>query len=152
MFISMLQRWCLYALQNKTSESSNLPRTDMAVPTDRKTITLSEANAVSAPVPPDPPPVPGIPDPQKKEEKDTKDPNLANPRLFVNRPCIYERHLPGDAYITAHIQRLQHGYYSCSTVSDKDFEHVDFVAVNFVFHSPRTNAHRFMAANIRASV
>lgn len=124
----------------------------MAVPTDRKAITLSEANAVSAPVPPDPPPVPGIPDPQKKEEKDTKDPNLANPRLFVNRPCIYERHLPGDAYITAHIQRLQHGYYSCSTVSDKDFEHVDFVAVNFVFHSPRTNAHRFMAANIRASV
>ncbi|GES62883.1 hypothetical protein ATEIFO6365_0005050300 [Aspergillus terreus] len=80
------------------------------------------------------------------------DPNLANPRLLVNRTCIYERHLPANAYITAHVQRLQHGHYSSPAVSDQDFDHVDFLSINFVFHSPNTLAHRFRAATIRASV
>lgn len=109
---------------------------------------------VSAAAPPGPPPLPSVP-PAKQDDngsKPSQDSNLANPRLLINRSCIYERHLPGDAYITAHVQRLQHGYYSCHAVSDKDFEHVDFLAVNFVFHSPNTLAHRFMAATIRASV
>ncbi|KAF9892210.1 hypothetical protein FE257_001986, partial [Aspergillus nanangensis] len=80
------------------------------------------------------------------------DPNLANPRLLINRACIYERHLPANTYITAHVQRLQHGHYSSSAVSDRDFDHVDFLSVNFIFHSPNTNTHRFKAATIRASV
>ncbi|KAI9934075.1 hypothetical protein ASPWEDRAFT_179993 [Aspergillus wentii DTO 134E9] len=80
------------------------------------------------------------------------DPNIANPRLLVNRPCIYERRLPGNAYITAHVQRLQHGFYSSPAVSDRDFDFVDFFAVHFVFHSPNTLDHRFKAATIRASV
>ncbi|KAF4239605.1 hypothetical protein CNMCM6457_008525 [Aspergillus fumigatiaffinis] len=80
------------------------------------------------------------------------DPNLANPRLLLNGACIYERQLPGDAYITAHVQRLQHGFYSSPAVSDKDYDHVDFLGINFVFHSPNTLAHRFKAATIRASV
>lgn len=98
-----------------------------------------------------PPPLLQIP-PKQKDSETEPDPNIANPRLLVNRACIYERHLPGDAYITAHVQRLQHGYYSSPSVSDKDFDHVDFLAVNFVFHSPNTLEHRFMAATIRASV
>lgn len=77
---------------------------------------------------------------------------MSNPRLLVNRPSIYERQLPGDAYITAHVQRLQHGYYSSPAVSDVDAEHVDFLAVSFVFHSPHTLAHRFKSATIRAGI
>lgn len=81
-----------------------------------------------------------------------RDRNLADPRLLVNGTCIYERLLPGDAYVTAHVQRLQHGHYSSPIVSGKELEHVDFVAVNFVFHAPHTLSHRFRAATIRASV
>ncbi|KAL4976104.1 hypothetical protein BDW66DRAFT_159856 [Aspergillus desertorum] len=80
------------------------------------------------------------------------DPNIPDQRLSINRPCIYERRLPGNAYITAHVQRLQHGYYSTSAVSDRDINHVDFLAVSFAFHSPDTRNHRFKAATIRASL
>ena len=87
-----------------------------------------------------------------KERTAASDPNIPDHRLNVNRPCIYERRLPGNAYITAHVQRLQHGYYSTDAVSDRDIDHVDFLAVNFVFHSPDTLSHRFKAATIRASL
>lgn len=80
------------------------------------------------------------------------DPNMSNPRLLVNRACIYERQLPGDAYITAHVQRLQHGYYSTPDVSDLEAEHVDFLALSFVFHSAHTLSHRFKSATIRAGI
>lgn len=78
----------------------------------------------------------------------SRDPNLAKPRLHLNRTCIYERHLPGDAYITAHVSRLQHGFYSSPAVSEQDFDHVDFLAVDFVFHAPHTLTHPFKAATI----
>ncbi|KAE8384226.1 hypothetical protein BDV23DRAFT_189434 [Aspergillus alliaceus] len=93
---------------------------------------------------------PSVPDIPSAET--SIDPNLANPRLMVNRACIYERQLPGDAYITAHVQRLQHGFYSSAAVSDQDLDHVDFLGINFVFHSPNTLTHRFKAATIRVSV
>lgn len=80
------------------------------------------------------------------------DPNMSNPRLLVNRACIYERQLPGDAYITAHVQRLQHGYYSTPDVSDLEAEHVDFLALSFVFHSAHTLSHRSKSATIRAGI
>ncbi|KAJ5822766.1 hypothetical protein N7447_005106 [Penicillium robsamsonii] len=86
--------------------------------------------------------------------KETEQPNLnlANPRLLINRGLIYERRLPGDAYITAHVQRLQHGYYSSNVVSDADAEHVDFLAIAFTFHSPHTITHRIRSATISVSV
>ncbi|KAF3400018.1 hypothetical protein F1880_008273 [Penicillium rolfsii] len=80
------------------------------------------------------------------------DPNMANPRLQVNRACIYERRLPGDAYITAHVARLQHGFYASKAVSDKDADHVDFLAISFVFHAPHTLEHRFKSATIKATI
>ncbi|KAJ5092355.1 hypothetical protein NUU61_007225 [Penicillium alfredii] len=99
---------------------------------------------------------PSLPPPEKGapplKDKKPPDPNMANPRLLVNRACIYERRLPGDAYITVHVQRLQHGFYSSAAVSDKDAEHVDFLALGFTFHSPHTLTHRFKAATIRATV
>ncbi|KAJ5669290.1 hypothetical protein N7462_010360 [Penicillium macrosclerotiorum] len=88
--------------------------------------------------------------PQKKVK--VQDPNMSNPRLLVNRACIYERQLPSNAYITAHVARLQHGYYSSNAVSDRDAECVDFLAISFVFHTPNTLSHRFKAATIRVSV
>ena len=99
--------------------------------------------------PPQPPPT--IPD-NKKNQDPPQDMNKSNPRLLVNRESIYERQLPGDAYITVYVQRLQHGYYSSSAVSDPEAENVDFLALSFVFHSPHTLSHRFKSATIRASV
>lgn len=32
-------------------------------------------------------------------------------RFQINQRCIYERRLPGHAYVTAHIERLQHSHY-----------------------------------------
>ncbi|KAJ5701457.1 hypothetical protein N7488_009005 [Penicillium malachiteum] len=89
--------------------------------------------------------------PEKKQKK-LLDSNMSNPRLLLNRPCIYERRLPGNAYITAHIQRLQHGYYSSTTMSDVDARHVDFLAISFVFHATNTQTHRFKSATIRVSI
>ena len=99
-------------------------------------------------------PSPSAHNTDQTELKDEKlsDPNMSNPRLLVNRPCIYERRLPGGAYITAHVQRLQHGHYSSLAVSDNDSENVDFLAISFVFHASHTLKHRFKSATIRAGV
>ncbi|KAJ5260032.1 hypothetical protein N7505_009413 [Penicillium chrysogenum] len=86
------------------------------------------------------------------KEKEPPDPNKADPRLTLNRALIYERRLPGDAYITGHVQRLQHGYYSNDAVSDEDAKHVDFLAIAFTFHSPHTTTHRIKSATISVSV
>ncbi|KAL1964372.1 hypothetical protein VTN77DRAFT_7057 [Rasamsonia byssochlamydoides] len=80
------------------------------------------------------------------------DPNLTDSRLLVHRKCIYERRLPGNAYITAHVERLQHGYFSSPIISGRDIDHVDFLAVNFVFHPSDCRSHRFKAATIKASI
>lgn len=84
--------------------------------------------------------------------KKPKDPNLTDSRLLVHRRCIYERRLPGNAYITAHVERLQHGYFSSPNLSGRDIDHVDFLAVNFVFHPSDCQSHRFKAATIKASI
>ncbi|KAJ5778933.1 hypothetical protein N7457_006653 [Penicillium paradoxum] len=97
-------------------------------------------------------PIPVIPPVQETNPPDPPDPNMANPRLIFNRALIYERRLPGDAYITAHVQRLQHGYYSSEIVSDKGAKHVDFLAIAFTFHSPHTITHRIKSATIKVSV
>src|SRR5699024_3668150 len=39
-----------------------------------------------------------------------REPNIAGPRIHFNRVCVYERRLPGGSYVTAHIQRHQHGF------------------------------------------
>lgn len=91
-------------------------------------------------------------DQNDNKHKKQNDPNMTDPRLLVNRPCIYERQLPGDAYITAHVQRLQHGYYDSPILPEIDAEHVDFLAISFVFHSVNTREHRFKSATIRVRI
>ncbi|GAB1197385.1 hypothetical protein APSETT444_006678 [Aspergillus pseudonomiae] len=115
-------------------------------------VTIDRPAAPAPPGTPSPPASRRPSAPEHSSAEPSTDPNLANPRLMVNRACIYERHLPGDAYVTAHVQRLQHGFYSSAAVSDQDLDHVDFLGINFVFHSPNTLTHRFKAATIRASL
>ena len=116
---------------------------DPIITNGTQTVTTTTTTTTTATSQPDPlSPAPG-PD----------DPNLADLRLLINGKSIYERHLPGQTYITARVQRLQHGYFSAGSImQDGDLENVDFVALNFVFHAPRTNKFRFSAATIRASL
>lgn len=80
------------------------------------------------------------------------DPNMSDGRLLINRRCIYERKLPGDAYVTAHAERLQHGYFSSKNTSDPEIAHVDFLAVNIVLHPGDSGKHRFKSATIKATI
>jgi hypothetical protein len=38
-----------------------------------------------------------------------KDDNVPKKRLQIHQKCLYERSLPGNAFISAHVNRLQHG-------------------------------------------
>ncbi|CRG92382.1 hypothetical protein PISL3812_09441 [Talaromyces islandicus] len=82
----------------------------------------------------------------------TTDRNMTDSRLLANRKCIYERRLPGNAYITAHVERLQHGYFGSEHTSDSEIPNVDFLGINFVFHPSDCDNHRFKAATIRATI
>ncbi|KAL6170243.1 hypothetical protein ACJQWK_03232 [Exserohilum turcicum] len=76
------------------------------------------------------------------------DPNIPRKRLHVNQECLYERRLPGKAYVSAHVNRLQHGYYRSSVLHEPAIYHVYFVSVHFVFHPHDPDAHRFKSAEI----
>ncbi|OAL38105.1 hypothetical protein AYO20_02557 [Fonsecaea nubica] len=80
-----------------------------------------------------------------------RDPNAPDYRYQVNQKCIYERRLPGGSYITAHVQRLQSGYYDSPVIHEDRIDNVRFVAVNFVFH-PSSSTFRFKAAEIRIAL
>ena len=41
-------------------------------------------------------------------------PDGPNNRYQINQRCLYERRLPGEAYMTAHVERLQPGIYDDS--------------------------------------
>jgi hypothetical protein len=80
-----------------------------------------------------------------------RDPNAPDHRLELNSKCIYERRLPGQAYITCHVDRLQSGFYDSDSIHENSIEHVRFVALHFVFH-PTSTVNRFTGATIRVSV
>jgi hypothetical protein len=85
-------------------------------------------------------------------KRKSTDPNMTDGRLLVNRRCIYERQLPGDAYVTAHAERLQHGFFNSKNTSDPEIPYVDFLGVNFVMHPGDSEKHRFKAATIKATI
>jgi hypothetical protein len=76
-----------------------------------------------------------------------RDPNAPDYRYQVNQKCIYERRLPGGSYITAHVQRLQSGFYDSPVIHEDCIDNVRFVAINFVFH-PSRSTFRFTNAQI----
>jgi hypothetical protein len=80
------------------------------------------------------------------------DANVPKKRLQIHQKCLYERTLPGDAFISAHITRLQHGYYESSALHEDSMDNVYFASVHFVFHPHDPRNHRFKGADIRVSV
>ncbi|RMD41671.1 hypothetical protein DV735_g3439, partial [Chaetothyriales sp. CBS 134920] len=81
----------------------------------------------------------------------TRDPNAPENKYQVNQQCIYERRLPGGSYITAHLQRLQSGFYDSPVIHEDLIDNVRFVALNFVFHPSRSHF-RFKYAEIRLAL
>lgn len=79
------------------------------------------------------------------------DPNAPDSRLDIESRCIYERRLPGNAYITAHVTRLQDGFYDSPDTHGDCVNNVRFLAVSFVFH-PCENVNRFQAATVTIGI
>ena len=82
----------------------------------------------------------------------SNDPNIPKKRLHLNQICLYERRLPGKAYVSAHVNRLQHGFHKSDVLHDPAINHVYFVSVRFVFHPHDPEAHRFKSAEIQVSL
>jgi hypothetical protein len=82
----------------------------------------------------------------------TRDCNVPKKRLQIHQKCLYERTLPGEAFISAHVTRLQHGFFETSSLHEDTMENVYFVSVHFVFHPHDPRSHRFKSADIRVSV
>ncbi|KAH3949344.1 hypothetical protein HBI56_102770 [Parastagonospora nodorum] len=83
----------------------------------------------------------------------SKDINTPKKRLQIHKKCLYERTLPGNAYISAHVNRLQHGYFSDSSILHGGaLDNVFFVSVHFVFHPQDPRSHRFKSADIEVCV
>ncbi|OQU94940.1 hypothetical protein CLAIMM_01218 [Cladophialophora immunda] len=80
-----------------------------------------------------------------------RDRNAPDYRYQVNQKCIYERRLPGGSYITAHVQRLQSGFYDSPVIHEDRIDNVRFVAINFVFH-PSSSTFRFKSAEINIAL
>ena len=81
-----------------------------------------------------------------------RDPNVPKRRLLVNQRCLYERTLPGNTYIAAHANRLQHGHYESQALHEPVIDNLYFVSVHFVFHPSDPESHRFKSAEIKVCV
>lgn len=83
---------------------------------------------------------------------DISDPNAPVRRLQLHQKCLYERMLPGRAFISAHVNRLQHGYYESKALHEAAVDNIYFVSVHFVFHPQDHRSHRFKSAVIKVSL
>lgn len=81
-----------------------------------------------------------------------QDPNAPLKRLQLHQKSLYERTMPGSAFVSAHVNRLQHGYYESKALHEGPLNNVYFVSVHFVFHPRDHHYHRFRAATIKVSV
>ncbi|KAF1955244.1 hypothetical protein CC80DRAFT_415570 [Byssothecium circinans] len=96
---------------------------------------------------------------EKEKEKEKPqpikpDPNRPQKRLQLHQKCLYERMMPGRAFVSAHVNRLQHGYYEngSGVLHEGPMDNVAFVSVHFVFHPYDPRAHRFKSAEIKVSI
>ncbi|KAF1944683.1 hypothetical protein EJ02DRAFT_371178 [Clathrospora elynae] len=81
-----------------------------------------------------------------------KDQNVPKKRLQIHQRCLYERILPGNAFISAHVNRMQHGFYESSALHEPAIDNIYFVSVHFVFHPHDPRSHRFKSADIKVCV
>lgn len=89
---------------------------------------------------------------QRPVDPKPNDPNAPLKRLQLHQKCLYERNLPGNTFVSAHVNRLQRGYYQSKALHEGPFNNVYFVSVHFVFHPRDHHYHRFRAATIKVSV
>jgi hypothetical protein len=83
----------------------------------------------------------------------SKDINIPKKRLQIHQKCLYERTLPGKAFVSAHVTRLQHGFWGKTNSLHEDMlDNVFFVSVHFVFHPHDPRSHRFKSADIEVCV
>ncbi|RDL40680.1 uncharacterized protein BP5553_00659 [Venustampulla echinocandica] len=66
----------------------------------------------------------------------------------ITRHLLYERDFGGDAYVSAHLQRLQNGCFTDKNMHEPDMLHVTFAAITFTFHPSLSDVHRFRSAVI----
>ncbi|RDW84535.1 hypothetical protein BP6252_02125 [Coleophoma cylindrospora] len=72
--------------------------------------------------------------------------NGPDQKFQVTEQILYERDFAGEAYVSAHLQRLQNGLYDDDNVHTKNTIHVTFVAISFVLHPSLSVKHRFESA------
>lgn len=101
---------------------------------------------------PEPKPDPPVKRSRAPVKPPPKDPNIPRKRLHINQKCLYERRLPGKAYISAHVNRLQHGFYKSNVLHEPSIDNVYFVSVHFVFHPHDPESHRFKNAEIEVMI
>jgi hypothetical protein len=66
----------------------------------------------------------------------------------ISQQLLYEHEFHGKCYVSAHLQRLQHGVFGDSSIHGKATMHVTFIAIIFVFHPSISLSHRFKSAII----
>ncbi|PQE13223.1 GCN5-related N-acetyltransferase protein [Rutstroemia sp. NJR-2017a BBW] len=74
--------------------------------------------------------------------------NGPDERYQINEDLLYEYEFPGETYVSAHLQRLQHGVYTDANLHTKHPKHVTFVALSFTMHASQSTSHRFESAII----
>jgi hypothetical protein len=98
------------------------------------------------------------PSPQTQNRKHSirapiKDINIPKKRLQIHQKCLYERTLPGKAFVSAHVTRLQHGFFhEPSSLHEDSLDNVFFISVHFIFHPHDPSSHRFKSAEIQVCV
>ncbi|KAL3419361.1 hypothetical protein PVAG01_09583 [Phlyctema vagabunda] len=74
--------------------------------------------------------------------------NGPDQKFQITERILYEREFPGQAYVSAHLQRLQNGVHDSDNLHTENTLHVTFVAIHFVLHPSLSVAHRFESAMI----
>ena len=72
-------------------------------------------------------------------------------KFQVNEQLLFEHEFHGSCYVSAHLQRLQHGIFGDATIHGAGTMHVTFLAITFVFHPSISLSHRFQSAIIEVS-
>jgi hypothetical protein len=77
-------------------------------------------------------------------------PNINGPdqKFQINQHLLYEHEFPGNAYVSAHLQRLQHGVFTHGNLHNENTIHVTFAAITFTLHPTISLSHRFVSTTI----
>jgi len=83
-----------------------------------------------------------------KQQENIDDPEH---KFQVNEQLLFEHEFHGGCYVSAHLQRLQHGIFGDSNIHGAGVMHVTFIVVTFVFHPSISLSHKFQSAIIEVT-